>query len=248
LREDVLLCVGGFDPTASAGIITDSITCRNIGVAHVALISALTTQNSGGFWGVEITPEKVFNAQFEKLLEDYSPKVIKTGMLPAKYQIDIIADYTRGSETLLVVDPVKYTSTGGELVADEVYEHLLEKLLPLCYLITPNIPEGEMITSRKINDVEDMIKATESIKDLGPYAVYLKGGHLDGEIIDILAYEGKISRFESKVPVKKNLRGTGCKFASALASYIMLEKELVKACGRAKNYIEEVLISPEKYY
>jgi hydroxymethylpyrimidine/phosphomethylpyrimidine kinase len=246
--NNVVLSVGGFDPTSHAGIITDSVTSRNIGIEYVNLISALTVQNSKGLFGSEITPEEIFHQQFEKLLEDYLPKAIKTGMLPAKYQIDLISDYIRKSDALLIVDPVKDTSSGGELVTDKVYGHLVEKLLPISYLVTPNIPEGEYLAGKKINDTDDMVEVAQFINEKGPYAVYLKGGHLSGDPVDILSVKDRIYKFRTRRKVKNNIRGTGCKFASAVAAYFVLGEDIVKGCEKAKEYIDKVITNPEEYY
>ena len=248
MTKSAVLSIGGFDPTSDAGIIADSITCRNVGVKSINLISALTIQNSKGLSGIEIIHEKIFKNQFEKLQDDFLPKVIKIGMLPAKYQIDLIFDFIQKKDAILVVDPVKSASSGGVLVKDEVYSYLIKKLFPLSYLVTPNIPEGELIVAKKIRDVNDMIKTAKTINDSGAYAVYLKGGHLKEDPVDILSVEGSITKLESKTRIKKNIRGTGCKFASAAASFLLLENDVVRACTKAKDYIQKVLADPEKYY
>jgi hydroxymethylpyrimidine/phosphomethylpyrimidine kinase len=248
VNRSVILSIGGFDPTCLAGIITDAITFRNLGARFITLISALTSQNSKGLSTIEITSDKLFKNQFSKLLEDFSPDVIKIGMLPSKYQIDLISEYIRENSIKLVLDPVKTASAGGDLVQDEVYHHLIKKLFPLSYVVTPNIPEAELITSRKIHDETDMIDAAKTIKNKDPYSVYLKGGHLIGKPIDVLSFENKISKFESERQSNINIRGTGCKFASSVASYLFMGDDVLTACSNAKNYIDNVILNPGKYY
>ena len=234
------MSIGGLDPTANAGVIVDAITCRNIGVKYITLVSALTAQNSKGLSGIEIISEGIFKKQFEELLEDYYPKVIKTGMIPAKYQIDLIADYVKKQEVLLVVDPVKSVSCGGDLVSDDIYDYMIKKLFPVSYLVTPNIPEAELIISREINNANDMVKAAKDITKKGPYATYLKGGHLKGEPVDILCFENDISKFKSEMKSRCNLRGTGCMLASSISSYLFMGDNIIRACSRAKKYIDNV--------
>jgi len=247
MKNCAVLSIGGFDPTCLAGIVRDSITFRNLGVAHVTLISGVTSQNSKELSSIYVISEKIFKDQFEKLLEDFNPKVIKTGMLPACYQIDLIVDFVEKKSLKLVVDPLKKTSSGGELVKQDVYNYLIEKLLPISSVVTPNIPEAEYMTSLKIKNENDMIRAAKSIQQDNSFAVYLKGGHLEGKPIDILSSDDSITVFES-TRNPNNLRGTGCIFASSISSFLFKGDDILVACSKSKKYIDMVIKDPGKFY
>jgi hydroxymethylpyrimidine/phosphomethylpyrimidine kinase len=249
LKLDAVLVIGGFDPTGCAGITTDIATLKNLGVKFTSLITALTAQNSSGISDFEIVPERIFRKQIENLLVDYRPAVIKAGMLPSIYQIDAILNFVKEHDVKLILDPVKSASKGGNLVEDEVYNYMTAMLFPVSYLVTPNIPEAKIIVNEKIEKVEQMIEAAIRIKKKGPRSVYVKGGHMEEDlIIDILLTDAGFTKFESKKIERFNFRGSGCKFASALAGLTAIGFEIEAACKKAKDYMDEVFIQPERFY
>lgn len=237
-----LLTIAGSDSGGGAGIQADLKTFSAHGVFGMSVITAVTAQNTQGVFAVQDISEEVIQKQIEAIFDDISVEAIKIGMVSKIETIKIIAK-TLGRYEIknLVLDPVMISKSGYHLLQDDSKEALIKHLLPLATLATPNIPEAELITGLEITNVDDMKKAAELIHKMGPKYVLAKGGHLEGEAIDIL-YDGeKFNYYTSPRINTKNTHGTGCTLSSAIASNLAKGYSIYDSIERAKNYISNAI-------
>lgn len=237
------LTIAGSDSSGGAGIQADSKTMTANGVYAMSAITALTAQNTTGVSGImEVTPE-FLELQLTSVFTDIEPDAIKIGMVSSAELIKSISKKLKEYNAMnIVVDPVMVATSGSKLISDDAIETLKKELLPLSTVITPNIPEGEVLSGMKIQSVEDMEKAAEKIsKDFG-CSVLLKGGHSLNDANDLL-YEknGTVTWFEGKRIDNPNTHGTGCTLSSAIASNLAKGENLDDAVLHAKNYISGAL-------
>ena len=236
------LTIAGSDSSGGAGIQADIKTMMANGVYAMSAITALTAQNTTGVTGImEVTPEflaKVLDAIFT----DIYPDAVKTGMVASVGLIETIADkLTEYKARNIVVDPVMVATSGAKLISDDAVEVLKNRLMPLATLITPNIPESEVLSGMEIKTEEDMIKAAEYIsRELG-CAVLCKGGHKVNDANDLLYRDGGYVWFKGKRIDNPNTHGTGCTLSSAIASNLAKGQSLDDAVLHAKNYISGAL-------
>lgn len=242
-----ILTVAGSDSGGGAGIQADLKTITALGGFGMSAITALTAQNTTGVQGIyEVSPEFVA-LQIDSVLTDIGADAVKTGMLANAAVIEVVAEKVKayGIERL-VVDPVMIAKGGASLLRAEAQETLVTRLLPMAYILTPNIPEAEVLSGRKISSTEDMREAARAIYQLGPKHVLLKGGHLASageEMVDIL-YDGRAfneytgPRFETK-----DTHGTGCTYAAAIATKIAQGKQVPEAVDEARAYLTAAIRS-----
>ncbi|UNC92384.1 bifunctional hydroxymethylpyrimidine kinase/phosphomethylpyrimidine kinase [Candidatus Contubernalis alkalaceticus] len=235
-----VLTIAGSDSGGGAGIQADLKTFAALGLHGLSAITALTAQNSLGVMGIRETPGDFVEAQLEAVLKDFKVSALKTGMLANNEIIQTVSNIINKYQLKnLVVDPVMVAQSGDPLLKSQAVKILKEKLLPLSLIITPNIDEAEILADMEINDMEGVRKAAKIIKEYGPEYVIIKGGHLthQNKAIDIL-YDGKdIHSFEAPLVDTKNTHGTGCTFSAALASYLALEYDVLKAVEKSKYFI-----------
>ena len=236
-----VLSIAGSDPSSGAGIQVDLRTFQSLGVYGMALPAALTAQNSKGVSAVEAVRTPFFSKQLETLLSDIRPDAVKTGMLLSKGNVDALAlavkKYAIGN---LVIDPVIRSSSGRMLLLPAAVESLKKKLFPLALIVTPNIPEAEALTGRKISSESDMDYAAGILLDQGPSYVLIKGGHGKGPATDTL-YGGKTVLAFSTARRKGEFHGTGCVFSSAIAACIARGLPVEKAVEKAKQFVDKML-------
>lgn len=237
------LTIAGSDSGGGAGIQADIKTMTANGVYAMSAVTALTAQNTTGVTEiVEVTPHFLAE-QLDCIFTDIYPDAVKTGMVFSAELIDTIADkLTEYHASNIVVDTVMVATSGARLIDEEAVDILKEKLLPIATVITPNIPEAEVLANRKIETVEDMERAAESIcRDYG-CAVLLKGGHQLNDANDFLYCKDKKSRwFYGKRIENPNTHGTGCTLSSAIASNLAKGYNLETSVEYAKNYISGAL-------
>lgn len=237
------LTIAGSDSSGGAGIQADLKTMLANHVYGMSAITALTAQNTTGVTDImEVTPEFLAE-QLDSIFTDIRPDAVKTGMVSSSQLIDIIADKLREYKAVnIVVDPVMVATSGAKLICDDAMETLKKKLLTLATVITPNIPEGEVLAGMKITSKKDMVTAAEKISNTYGCSVLLKGGHSLNDANDLLVEPGKDPVwFKGRRIANTNTHGTGCTLSSAIASNLAKGKSLEEAVKGAKNYISGAL-------
>ena len=232
------LTIAGSDSSGGAGIQADIKTMTANGVYAMSAITALTAQNTTGVTDImEVTPE-FLKAQLDCIFTDIRPDAVKTGMVSASALIEVIAERLRfyGAENL-VVDPVMVATSGARLISEDAIGTLKKELLPLAKVITPNIPEAEVLSGRTVASEKDMEAAAKEIYEKYGCGVLGKGGHSINDANDLL-YDGKeMIWFKGKRINNPNTHGTGCTLSSAIASGLAKGYDLPTAVRSAKNYI-----------
>ena len=233
-----LLTIAGSDSSGGAGIQADLKTFSAHGVFGMSVITAVTAQNTQGVFAVqEITPE-VIAAQIDAIFDDIEVDAVKIGMVANVETIAVIAAKLRhyGAKNI-VVDPVMISKSGYHLLRCEAEQALMNSLLPLADLVTPNIPEAEVLTERKIVSLVDMEQAAKQIFAMGPKQVLVKGGHLVDDATDIF-YDGKnFHHLTAQRIITRNTHGTGCTLSSAIAANLALGFPVTEAVQQAKAYV-----------
>ena len=236
------LTIAGSDSSGGAGIQADIKTMTANGVYATSAITALTAQNTTGVYGIlESTPEFLAN-QLDCIFTDIFPDAVKTGMVSSTALIAVIADKLRqyGARNI-VVDPVMVATSGARLISEESVDALKEKLLPLATLLTPNIPEAEVLSGMTISDPAGMERAARAISEKYGCAVLCKGGHQISDADDLLWREGAGVWFRGRRIQNSNTHGTGCTLSSAIASNLAKGYDLDQSVRRAKAYISGAL-------
>ena len=236
------LTIAGSDSCGGAGIQADMKTMTMNGVFAMSAITALTAQNTTGVTGImEVTPE-FLSMQLDAVFTDIRPDAVKTGMVSSDKLIRTIAAKLREYKAEnIVVDPVMVATSGSKLIADEAVETLKSELLPIAAVVTPNIPEAEILADMKIASQDDMIKAAQIIGEKYGCAVLCKGGHSLSDANDLLWNNGSTKWFNGRRIDNPNTHGTGCTLSSAIASNLAKGFTLEKSVERAKDYISGAL-------
>jgi len=233
-----VLTIAGSDSGGGAGIQADLKTITALGGFGMSVITALTAQNTLGVTGIHEVPIDFVKAQFDAVASDIGVDAAKTGMLSNSDIMRTVASLVRqyGIEKL-VVDPVMVAKGGAKLIRDEAKETLVAELLPLAYVVTPNVPEAEELSGIAVESVDDMKRAAEIIHRAGAKHVYLKGGHMTGDAVDIL-FDGKTVRtFSAPRFETTDTHGTGCTLSAAIATGLAQGMTVEEAVSRAKEYI-----------
>jgi hydroxymethylpyrimidine kinase/phosphomethylpyrimidine kinase len=233
-----ILTIAGSDSGGGAGIQADLKAITLLGGFGMSVITALTAQNTLGVHGIHEIPPSFVEKQMEVVLSDIGADAIKTGMLAHSEIIRVVARKIRQyGLKYVVVDPVMVAKSGDSLLRKDAREALIRELIPLAWIVTPNLPEASVLAGFKVTSVEEMRKAARRIHQLGAKHVVVKGGHLKGRAVDLL-YDGK--RFEEIVAPRiktKNTHGTGCTFASAIATFLARGDTVYGAVQKAKTFI-----------
>ena len=236
------LTIAGSDSSGGAGIQADIKTMTANGVYAMSAITALTAQNTTGVTGImEVTPD-FLSLQLDAIFTDIYPDAIKTGMVSSSELIKTIAEKLKKYEAKnIVVDPVMVATSGAKLISDDAIETLKAELLPLADVITPNIPEAEVLSGMEIKNEEDMIEAAKIINEKFGCSVLCKGGHQINDANDLLYRDGGYVWFKGKRIDNPNTHGTGCTLSSAIASNLAKGENLDDAVKHAKDYISGAL-------
>lgn len=254
LKPSIALTIAGFDPSGGAGVLADVRTFAAFGLQAAAVITSVTFQTSIKVFGSVHQTSEVVRAQVEPLLEDFTIRCAKTGMLPTR---EVVLEVARlFHETDLpqpVVDPVILSSSGQRLMEEDALAVLVDELLPLARLVTPNIPEAETLTGMKITSEADMRRAATLIRNLGARAVLIKGGHLgeqmadgrrqeaESEAVDVLDNEGQVAVFRERRISGAGLHGSGCILSAAIAAGLGKGMSLEDSVSAAKKFVLEAL-------
>ena len=249
-----VLTIAGLDPSGGAGVIADIRTFVALECFATAAITSVTFQNTTAVFGAEHLSAETVRAQVLPLLEDYDIAGAKTGMLPtAEIVVEVARLFRETDLPAPVVDPVIRSTSGYQLIDEDAVKALIEELIPLARLITPNIPEAERITGLSIRDEEGMRRAAKVIRELGARAVLVKGGHLReqaaggrrqeaGEAIDVLDDQGQVNVFRGEWVDASEVHGTGCMLSAAIAAYLGKGLSLKESVGAAKRFVTDALI------
>ncbi len=238
----VALTIAGLDPSGGAGVVADVKTFTAFGCFAAVAVTSLTFQNTKGVFGAAHQTADTVRAQVLAVVEEFRVACAKTGMLPTREVIREVARLFR--ETALpapVVDPVVRSTSGYDLITDDALACLIEELMPLARLLTPNIPEAERITGLSVTDEEGMRRAAARLREMGARAVLVKGGHLKGDALDILDDEGRVSVFRGERIATTSTHGTGCTLSAAIAACLGRGASLTDAVAAAKRFVTEAI-------
>ena len=233
-----ILTIAGSDSGGGAGIQADLKAITLLGGYGMSVITALTAQNTVGVQGIHEVPTQFVERQIDSVLSDIGADAIKTGMLANKEIIEIVSQKIKQYKVeKVVVDPVMISKSGAYLLRKDAQDALIKKMIPLAWVVTPNLMEASVLTRLRVNSLEEMKKAAHRIYKLGAKHVVVKGGHLKGMAIDLL-YDGEIfNEMEGPRIETKNTHGTGCTFASAIATLLARGDTVEEAVKKAKTFI-----------
>ena len=239
---ETALSIAGSDSSGGAGIQADIKTMTMNGVYAMTAITALTAQNTTGVRAIQEVSPAFLQAQIDAVFEDIFPDAVKIGMVASSDLIKVIAERLRFYEPgNIVVDPVMVATSGSSLMKTDTVQTLCQELLPLAAVVTPNIPEAQILAEQEIRDEKDMRTAAKTIGDRYGCAVLLKGGHSVSDANDLLYADGEYRWFYGKRINNPNTHGTGCTLSSAIAANLAKGYGLEDAVGKAKDYISGAL-------
>jgi hydroxymethylpyrimidine/phosphomethylpyrimidine kinase len=237
-----VLSIAGSDCSGGAGIQADIKTMTMNGVYAMSVITSMTAQNTTGVTAIQDSTPEFLKKQLDSVFEDIFPDAVKIGMVSSVELINVIADrlvyYSPGN---IVVDPVMVASSGVSLMKKNAVQMFMKKLFPMATLITPNIPEAQVISGAVIESKEDMLRVAKQIGDEYGCSVLLKGGHSMDNADDLLYTKGDVTWFKSKRIDNPNTHGTGCTLSSAIASNLAKGYTLSESVQRAKQYVTGAL-------
>lgn len=237
-----VLTIAGSDCSGGAGIQADIKTITAHKMYAMSAITALTAQNTTGVYGILDAGADFVGKQLDCIFQDIYPDAVKIGMVSNVDIINMIASkLTEYKAVNIVADPVMVATSGSKLLADDAASALIENLLPLADVITPNIPEAEVLCGFSIRTKDDCIEAAKTIAEKIPSAILIKGGHFSDTADDLLYNKGSIHWFESERVNNPNTHGTGCTLSSAIASNLAAGNDLISSIQNAKNYITGAL-------
>ena len=244
-----ILIIAGSDSSGGAGIQADIKTVTALGSYAMTAITAVTSQNTTGVKSiVSIEPKEISN-QIIFTSKDIKPDVIKIGMLHSSKVIEsVVKSLDKIKVKKVILDPVMVAKGGAKLIDDRAIKVLKDKLIKKVLLITPNIPEAEILTKTKIKSKEDIIFAANKLIEFGARNVLIKGGHLKSKIVqDVLVSKTDIKIFSSQRYKTKNTHGTGCTLSSAIATFLSCGKTIKKSCELGIKYVNSAIKTNPKY-
>lgn len=242
----LVLTIAGSDSGAGAGIQADLKTFAALGCYGATAITAVTVQNTLGVAAIHGIPTDILSGQILAILDDMRPLAIKIGLIANTAQVAAIADLlSRFPQLPIILDPVVKASTGAGLAQDGTLAAIKERLFPLATLVTPNLYEATLLINSPVNDLSSMQYAAQELLGAGCYAVLLKGGHLDTDVLSnvYLDKKGLTYAYRSQRVHTNNTHGTGCTLSSAIAAYLALGETLPGAVELAGIYVNSALIA-----
>ncbi|OHB81009.1 MAG: bifunctional hydroxymethylpyrimidine kinase/phosphomethylpyrimidine kinase [Planctomycetes bacterium RBG_16_64_10] len=239
----VAMTIAGSDPSGGAGLQADLKTFHQHGVYGTSVVTLLTVQNTQKVAAVEVLAPEFVILQLEAILADIPPAAAKTGALGNAAIIEAIAERAKQFAFPLVIDPVMVSKHGAPLIDDAAVEVLRRKLLPQAFLVTPNVLEAARLAKTEVTDLPAMEKAAVAIWRLGAKTILVKGGHLDGDPIDLLWAEGKSFHLPAKRVRTWHTHGAGCVYSAAITARLAHGDDVVTAVKRAKQFITAAIRS-----
>lgn len=235
------MTIAGSDPSGGAGLQADLKTFHQHGVYGMSVVTLLTVQNTRSVSAVETLDPELVVAQLDAVTEDITPLAAKTGALGGPEIIEVIAAKARVFDFPLVIDPVMISKHGAPLMSADAAEIMRQQLLPSAFLVTPNLSEASALTGRTVDSIETMKDAAREIAALGPANVLVKGGHLDGDAVDILlAGETFIELRAPRIPTT-HTHGTGCVTSAAITARLAKGESVTDAVRGAKDFITRAI-------
>jgi hydroxymethylpyrimidine/phosphomethylpyrimidine kinase len=236
------MTIAGSDSGGGAGIQADLKTFQALGVYGASTLTTVTAQNTLGVRAVHEIPTDIIAAQIDAVIEDIGVHAAKTGMLSSAEIIATVAERIRHWRLdRLVVDPVMVAKSGDRLLREDAVQALVRDLLPLAAVLTPNVPEAEVLVGRHLGTDAEIRQAARDILDLGPRAVVMKGGHREGDATDLFFDGHTFHTFSAPRIDTPNTHGTGCTFSAAIAAGLASGMEMLDAVGAAKHYLTEAI-------
>ena len=242
MKMKTALTIAGSDCSGGAGIQADIKTMTMHGVYAMSVITSLTAQNTVGVRAIQNATPQFLAQQIDAVFEDIFPDAVKTGMVPSARLVEVVAERLKYHNAKnVVVDPVMVATSGSALMQNDAVKTLVKKLLPVATLVTPNIPEAQVLCGMTIKTKQDVMDCAKKIGDDCHCAVLLKGGHSINDANDLLYKNGTFTWFEGKRIDNPNTHGTGCTLSSAIASNLAKGLSLVHSIKNAKEYISGAL-------
>jgi hydroxymethylpyrimidine/phosphomethylpyrimidine kinase len=239
----IALTIAGSDPSGGAGIQADLKTFHQFGVYGEAVITLLTVQNSVRVSRVEVMAPALVLEQLAAVLEDIPPGAAKTGALGSAEMVEAVARAAGDFRFPLVVDPVMVSKHGLSLLPDAAVAAIRELLLPRAFLVTPNVPEAEILSGLEIHSLHDMRRAAGRLREMGARAVLIKGGHLAGDATDVLFDGARWHDFPAPRVATPHTHGTGCTYSAAITAGLAGGLPLAAAVAGAKRFIHEAILT-----
>lgn len=246
---EIVLSIAGSDPSAGAGIQQDLKTITAMGCYGATVITALTSQNTMGVRDVMPVPSHVMGSQLQAILDDFDVKSVKIGQIPNMEIATIIVETLQKlnkkgeAKVPIVYDPVMISTSGHRLMSADCIQYIQKHLLPLCFLITPNIPEAEQLLGYPLTTPSDYLQAGQDLMQQYGIHILLKGGHAQGETMTdrLFLTDGSVHEYQNEKIDSKNLHGTGCTLSSAIASALALGCNIEDAVGKAKKFVSDAI-------
>ena len=249
IPKSKVLIIAGSDSSGGAGIQADIKTVTALGSYAMTAITAVTVQNTTGVSSIISISPKEISKQIEFTCNDIKPDTIKIGMLHSSRVINqVLLSLNKIKIKKIILDPVMVAKGGAKLINEKAIQILKKKLIKKVSIITPNIPEAEILTNVKIKNTNDMIYAANVLIKFGAKNVFIKGGHIDSKVVeDIFINKNEIKIFKNKRITTKNTHGTGCTLSSAIAVFFSCGKPLKKSCELATEYVNHAIRSNLNY-
>ena len=234
----VALTIAGSDPSGGAGLQADLKTFYRFGVYGEAVATLITVQNTLGVTRVDRLPADLVTEQIRAVVDDIPPQAAKTGALGSREVVQAVAEAAERFTFPLVVDPVMISKHGARLLDEDACRVLMERLIPLAFLIMPNLDEAAMLAGFVVDDPDSMLRAAKKLASLGAANVLLKGGHLRGDALDILyTRDGEVREFCAPRIDTPHTHGSGCTYSAAITAVLALGAPLADAVARAKEFV-----------
>ncbi len=239
----VALTIAGSDPSGGAGLQADLKTFHQHGAYGMSVVTLLTVQNTQQVASVEVLAPEFVLAQLDAVLDDIPPAAAKTGALGNAAVIEALAEKARRFSFPLVIDPVMVSKHGAPLIDEDAVKVLRRQLLPHATLVTPNLPEAARLADMEVSSLASMEAAATAISQLGVANVLIKGGHLDGDSIDLLRADGQFHRLASARIDTQHTHGTGCVMSAAITAGLAEGNDVVCAVDTAKRFVTSAIAS-----
>lgn len=244
-RSPVMLSIAGSDPSGGAGIQADLKTATALGVYGATVITAVTVQNTMGVTAIHPIPTDFIAGQYRCVLDDLNVAAVKIGMLGSAEVVEMVAKGLRERPVpVVVLDPVMVATSGDRLIPEDAVAAMRELLLPLATVVTPNVPEAEVLASRCISSSEELEAVGLELLAYGSEYVLVKGGHLAGvDCVDVLVSADGVTRLSAPRIETQHTHGTGCTLSSAIAAYVVRGESVPAAVAAAKQYLTRAIIA-----
>lgn len=239
-----VLTIAGFDGSGGAGIQADIKTISALGCYATSALTALPVQNTMGVRSIYPIPTKAVEEQIKAVMDDIFPGAVKIGMVHTSELVDTIVNTLQHYPKVpLVFDPVMVATSGHRLIEEQTIQTIIDKLIPIGAVITPNLDEAEILAGMKIQTVDEMYVAGEKIRKLGCRSLLLKGGHLKASVLTSLYFseDGKVHEYHYDKFETNNTHGSGCTLSSAIASYIAQGRPLIESIAMAQDYVHKAI-------